>query len=784
VSITDQGQMWKALGEFARRQSDPALARDAFERWARIQPSNLEPRAALLDLAVSSADTSAIRAEIEALKQAGGPNSPFWRMAEVEEILRVSSGRPDDAKSLQQAESLTREIIDLQPQAPAGYLLEGRLEEKRGHVEKAIAAYEKAASKPGGQIAIGPLITLLVRERRDAELKRVRSRLASIPHEIDRLATVEAVRLGEKDRAEDLAERMVKGDPQALDSRVWQALVLNALGKPKQAEEALRATIQLRPDAPTPWLQLLMLQVNQKETKRAEATVEQIRERVKSDFPELLWAQCYRVIGDKANADKYYDAALKRWPDDVAVRESAISYYEQNGRDADAEASLRHIIDRDPAVSWAARKLAFLLAKRQGDAAAWKEAISLIGPTPKPGETPDDRLARARVYAFGPEAKDAKQAVVILNELAGEIPNSAAVHEQLARLLRDAGQIAKAREHAAKAAEGEAATPDAILLYVSTLLDKSTLDEADKQMARLKGVDANTPVVAELRARILAARGKGSEAAEILETSYASQAKTPDALRVGEKMVGLLLQINQPEAAERVAREVGKLGPRGLCVYGLFLVGRGRNDEAAGQFEQAAKDGDPLSAGTAALTLAHRPNAPPRWLSLADRWLGDAVKSKPESLEALQKLASVRYLQGRFEDQMALFRTILDRNPSDFMFLNDMAWVLSEDLDRPEEGLKRIDEAIGHLGRGPNLLDTRGVILTKLGRLDDAIADLEPAAEALPIGPVYFHLARAYQRKNRNADLLKARELAKKAGLEPGQLQASERGAWNVVMGR
>ena len=36
---------------------------------------------------------------------------------------------------------------------------------------------------------------------------------------------------------------MVQGDPQALDARVWQAQVLGALGKPKEAEAALRRLI-------------------------------------------------------------------------------------------------------------------------------------------------------------------------------------------------------------------------------------------------------------------------------------------------------------------------------------------------------------------------------------------------------------------------------------------------------------------------------------------------------------------------------------------------------------
>ena len=104
-----------------------------------------------------------------------------------------------------------------------------------------------------------------------------------------------------------------------------------------------------------------------------------------------------------------------------------------------------------------------------------------------------------------------------------------------------------------------------------------------------------------------------------------------------------------------------------------------------------------------------------------------------------------------------------------------MAWTLSEDLNRPEEGLKQANEALLRIGWQPNLLDTRGVIEIRLGQLDDAIKDLEEAAAALPTGPVYFHLARAFQKKGRMAEFRASRDRARQAGIRPEQLDESER---------
>lgn len=778
VPAEERWTIWKALGELAAKQGDLVAARHAYGEWVRLRPDSPEPRAAQLELAMNAGDAAAIRAAVDGLKGIGGPKAPYWRLARVEELLR---GTNVDAKQLDEAATLIQEAETLQPFSPSGYLLEGRLMEKRGQVDKAIAAYEKALEQRGGRVALAPLLALLARERRDADLERIRAKLPAVPAEIDRLATVQALRAGDKDRAQQLAARMVEGDPQGLDARVWQARVLNELGKPKEAEATLRKLIQQHPGEATPWIQLLMLQVSQKQ-QEAAATVEEIRRQVKTDKPELLWAQCYRVVGNLAKADASYRDALKRWPNDVAVGTAAVAYFEQTGRRHEAEAVLRQLHKTDPALGWATRKLALLLAGRTGDLDAWNEALTLVGPTARPDDTPDDRLARATVYSQGPEPAHRQQALVILEELASELPGAANIHMLLARLLRDAGKLDQAREHAAKAADGPSATPEALVLSIGILIAEKSLDEAQKQLDRLLAISPDSLAAAELRARILLARGNAAEAADGLERAFAARADTPEGPAVGEAMIGLLQKLDQPEAAARVARKVGATGPRGLCIEGIYLAGRGKLDEAAAKLDEAAGKGERTTAGTSALLLASQPGADARWTPLADRLLTQALKDRPDSIDLLQKVARLRYLEGRFPEQIAAYQKMIDLKPGDPTFMNDMAWTLSEDLHQPEQALPRIDEVLQRVGRLPNFLDTRGVILTRLGKFDEAISDLEAAAAAQPSGPIYFHLARAYHERGRQDDFQKARDRAKQAGLRPERLQPSERAEWGKVM--
>ena len=281
VPAEQRPALWKALGEYYAAQSDLAAARDAYQEYSRLEPNNPEPRILLLDLALTAGDDAAIRIEVSALKAFGGPNSLYWRLARVRELLRdrpQGKAEPaEEASRLEEAERLVQEIKKSEPQSPLGYLLEGRLRERRHETNRAVAAYERAVDRNGGQLALAPLVALLVRERRDADLKRLRQKLATLPVELERLATLQALKLGDKDRAEQLAARMAEGHPEALDVQVWQAQVLKALGKPEAAEAALLRLIRQRPAEPSPWLQLLMLQVSQKRLKDAAETVEQLR---------------------------------------------------------------------------------------------------------------------------------------------------------------------------------------------------------------------------------------------------------------------------------------------------------------------------------------------------------------------------------------------------------------------------------------------------------------------------------------------------------------------------
>ena len=581
-----------------------------------------------------------------------------------------------------------------------------------------------------------------------------------------------ALRKGATVEAEELARKLVEGDPAGLDARAWQAKVLGDLGRPLEAEEALRRLVDLRPEAPAPWAQLLMFQAARKDRAGASATIEQMMTRVKVDRPDLLRATCCRAVGRRDLADPAFLAALRALPDDLPTLRSAIDYYEETGRPERAEPLLRKVRGANPGLDWARRRLALVLAGRPGDPSSWREALDLAGEGSDASDSPDDRLARAVVLSVGPAPRRA-EAVEILEKLAAEMPDNPKVREALARALLGVGERAKAREHADRAARSADSPPDAIRLAGSLDLALGDLDTASRRLDRLGSPGLDDPETLDLAARVLKARGRAAEAVALVEKSFeAAGSPSPEA---GRGLVRLLSSLGEVAAAEAMARKVARLGPLGSVVLAEYLASLGRFDEASTAYDAASRDRQGArESALSALDLAST-NREARWSDLADRLLDRAIGTGPVDDEMLYARASLRHLQGRLEEAVKLYDELAGRSPANFVFLNNCAWILSEDLGRPLEGLKRV-EALAAKGMvQPHTLDTRGVILLRLGRVDRAIGDLEAAASANPSGPIYYHLARAYLAAARRDDAARALARASAAGLKPEALQPSER---------
>jgi len=393
------------------------------------------------------------------------------------------------------------------------------------------------------------------------------------------------------------------------------------------------------------------------------------------------------------------------------------------------------------------------------------------------GRLDDLAALRTRLGGFPPEVE---------KSLAESNPQRKAdeiqARQVLTRALVDPVERTRAREQASKAADAADAPTDAIRLAAALDLADGDLNAAARRIARLEAIGLDDPATLELKARLLKAQGKPAEAVDRLEKAFDAAGSSPGSVDFGRGVVRLLNALDEPEAAERLARKVARLGPLGQVTLAEFLGSKGRFDEAASLYDAATSDRQGAREASRSALARASETRERRWINLADRLLDRATGSGPVDDELTYARASLRHLQGRLEEAVKLYDELAARSAGNLIYLNNGAWILSEDLNRPREALDRIEPLASKPEALPRTLDTRGVIFLRLGQTDRAIKDLEAAARGLPSGPICFHLARAYLAADRRDEASRALAQATTAGLKLESLQPSERDEYTRVL--
>lgn len=775
--------VWQALGRLQIARGELDDARRTYAEWAAYVPEDPRPRLAELELVLDSGDRQAARALVDGLKGNEATGDVLWRLARAAELLRSPDVPEGRQARLDEVSRLVDTIAAETPGLPDGYLLRARLRERQGQLDEAAVAYREAWDH-GIPAGLTHLIDVLVRLKRFNELAALPRGTNGIA--IDKLAAQSCAKAGQASWAAIFVDRVVRARPDDLAVRGWQARMLKLTDRPadsRAAEATLRAAADLRPNDPEAWLALLQFQVAAGRAADTPAAIEKILKLVKTDRPELLEGRCRHTVGDRAGADRAYAAALAARPDDVETLMTAATYYEATGRASEVESALRKALALAPDRRDAARRLALLLSARTGDAEAWREAWEVLGVETPGVETHEDRLARGIVLARSADPARRNRAIDDLEALASDLPIDSlagiAARDQLVASLRAAGRDDRAaRVAAVSAASG--ADAGAVASYAETLIGAKRLDEAAVQLDRLATLSPGDLREAILAVRLVRARAEaGGDAASALERAYLERGDRPGAVAFGREAVVSLIRDGDKAgpAAEALARKLAGRDPASAWLLARALIRAGRHGEALAPCQQAVDAGagdDVLEAAAAAYEVASSADSP-EVLDRADAVLEAAVRREPTRTEIRAVLAMLRHMQNRIEEEIALCRSIVADRPDDAFGLNNLAWALCEGVNRPAEALPFAEDLVRRHGQVPGSLDTRGVILTRLGRHADAIRDLKAATDAQPTAGRLFHLARAYRADNQPEEASKTLDRARKAGLDPAKLEPNER---------
>lgn len=783
LPIEEQSKLLEGLAAAYFRLGDEAEARRLTERMALMPQHRGDSRLQLLllDMALRAQDDAGVERALEALRTQENGTGTYTTyglaLREMGRARRLESSDKNRDAALEEARRQLDKVARARPSWAPIHTARAEMYEIQGNLEQSIVELRQAmANGDNSPAVIQRLVRALLQRQRDneadVELKKLQGALIASSSELGKLAAIMALRKGDSVRAISLARNVVNGNNKDFRDQIWMARMQAAAGKFDDAEKSLVEATKKTPNEPEPWVALVQFLAGRKREEEAATTLKEAATKVTPTRKPLLLALGLEALGKVGEAVLEIQKAEEADPGNLMVIRHAVRFYLRTSRLDLAEASLRRVLsgnlpkatteDRD----WARRGLALTLANGT-DFTRFREALTLVGlPLDDKGQLPRDNpkerinsdlmRTQARVLATQPQNSYRGRAI----ELFERLDRIQALNDEdrmmLAMLLDRNGNWAKAREHYTQLALKPNMGPQPVLQLTMGLLRQKELITAEQFLRQLETMEKDRKVEPgsygsrELRSRLMEERSDLDRAFDLLK--------------------------------QHVERE-GSAAEERLALV-AFCSRHKRLDQGLKLCIAARETCKPEAVSGATVALLRANNGTEEQCKEVQTWLLSTIKENPKKLVLRMHLANLYDYRGMYREAEEQYRELLKpgNEPNNIVALNNLAWLLALQVGKAEQALEIVTKAIQSAGRRPELLDTRGVILLNMGRVDEALVDLKEAAVDAPNPTRLFHLARAYHtakdRENATRTMRKAREM----GLETESMHPVEQEACKKLL--
>jgi tetratricopeptide (TPR) repeat protein len=783
---------------------------------ADSEPNDIHSRLALLELPEVYRDPTEAQPLVEELKAIEGPRSGIhWRLQQARVWLAGDEWR---AREHEVVDVLTH-CIEVDPEWSRPVLILGRMYERLNDFGRAEEVYRRLLEvRPDAIAAVDRLLRLLERHNRLAEAKEILNRLPSdLPgltgHRVD-VATA----TGEFDTAIEELRALVASDPRNVEARILLARLVYL--EQRNAPEAFRLldeAAQIDPDALVVHaVRALILRSEGEDAEAQRVLDEQVAKR--GDFAAiLLRARFHALQGRFEFAEEDY-RRLTELKDAAAGYELLGRFYMSRDRVDDAIATWEQGLEVDPNRTSTRRMLmkALVAGEDEQRRSRGREMLEdLLASSP---DDADLLTVRARLVLrdHGPEATS--EARRLLNRAVQLDSRAATTHLMLIRLEASQGNLDAAAEAARRALGYNPGDPDLLMAQAELARARGDLPRAQEIAEVVLGRDPDRAdayaLLADIafvnrdpdtarsminealllspndlnlqlkRAAILELRGEAEQAIDYL-TEFVQSDAGSTAIEAILVLAELCCRHGDHDAYERWIQQAEALRPDAAGIIRTrfrCLATQRRFDQIPPLLSQwRARHPDELDTVVLAATLLIRADDP-ELQRRAEAVLEDVVEVQPERVDANLALAQVAYVLGELKSACAAYRQVLKVDPDHDQAINDLAWVLAVDLGDPKSAIELADRGVQLYLDDAHMRDTRGVVLTKLGRLPEAVEDLELAAHLAEAHGIHatharalMHLAEALQLNDKSEQALDRFGAALEIDREHNVLNAEER---------
>jgi putative PEP-CTERM system TPR-repeat lipoprotein len=216
----------------------------------------------------------------------------------------------------------------------------------------------------------------------------------------------------------------------------------------------------------------------------------------------------------------------------------------------------------------------------------------------------------------------------------------------------------------------------------------------------------------------------------------------PDNLQVLSQKAAYLIKLKHYQAARNVATKIDKLNPKLGFIYlvdGEIYLHEKKLDSALSAFQHAYK----IKPTEKILNVITDIMVSKGKQSEAINFLNKELKKNHQNLAGHFKLATLYQQQNNLIEAEKHYKVVLSVMPDNAIVLNNLAWIYHQQNN--PKALKLAEQAYKLAPNSAAIADTYGVILTKLGNLQQGIDVLEKASKLAPMAyDIQYHLAEAY----------------------------------------
>jgi putative PEP-CTERM system TPR-repeat lipoprotein len=810
-----QGDPKKVVTEFAGKHlSDPA-AEAAFQSDVGM---------AYMGLGQGDEAKAAFDAALKA--------KPGFALARIGEAMLMAQARDLDG-----AARVVDEVLAQNPGLPEALTLKADLALAKADTDTAVKLYDEAVrAQPTNLQARMAMATLLIRQRKfDQAQIAIADMKKAAPKDV-RVSYLEgllAYGQGDAKKTRDAALQVLKVAPNHVPSLYLAGAADLQLGAPESAVEHLRKVVAAAPRNTDARRMLTMALLRAGQAEKARDVLEPALKEAPKD-PRLLQLAGEVALGshDLLKAAQYYERATAVDKDNATARTrlgqvrlaagdvdralgdlETASESDAGKYQADLALISAHLRARD--FDKALQAVAVLEKKQpnnpltynvkgivqvnkrdvKGARASFAKAVEL-----KPDYLPAVlNLAKLDIYEKNPQAARARFETIV----AAQPKNEGALlglAEVLAQSGAPAKEIVATIERAIAANTGSVSARVALVNYHLRNRDyKAAIDAAQAAVA----IAPNDPRLVELLGNAQLAAGETNQAiatfnklvsmrpdapeplvrlagAQFAARDYPASiaalrkalAMKPDLVEVRRQIGVILAASGKMDEAFAEARAIQKDFPKqaaGFVLEADLYAAQKKWGAAANAFREAQKREPLPGVAVRQVTMLEEDGKPAEATAVATKWM----KDNPKDVVMRSFLGERALRKKDYKEAMKYFKEVVDLQPENAIFLNNLAWT-AHALGDPA-ALGYAEKAYSLAPGTPAVLDTYGWILLKKGDTKRAIELLSDAAGRAPkAAEIRLHLAQAYIADGNKAGAKKELEGIMQLGAELPQRAEAE----------